>query len=258
MQIAEKWFEDMPQQFLGKKNIGTLIKAFSRQMQEVQKVFDDLYVKMDVDKASGRNLDYVGTIIPLSRKEAGELVNKRFHEPVISDERYRQYLKYKMLQNTSDCTYYDIMKAIEILWDVEKASYFEREGRPATIFIGLPLIDISAYDYVRERPDIMKPAGVSLIYVAQYGISVNHCGMERFTVKRLIQRTVFPFFQRYGPDGNVLQKFGIRNLFHGCRVKNTEAIGVSLVSKKNLWFLDGAVCLDGSRKLNAKITEEGL
>lgn len=258
MKIAEKWLKDIPQQFLGKKKIETLIKAFSRQMQEIQQVFDDLYVKMDVDKAFGRNLDYVGTIIPLSRKEAGVLVNKRFQEPVISDERYRQYLKYKMLQNTSECTYYDIMKAIEILWDVEKASYFEREGRPATVFIGLPLIDISAYDYVKERPDILKPAGVALIYVAQYGISFDHRGMERVTVGSLIQCMVFPFFSDYLLDGNVLQKVDIRNLFHGCRVKNKEAFDVSLISRKNYWTLDGSVCLDGSRKLNAKITEEGL
>ena len=70
MQILNEWMKDIPQQFLGKHNIEVLIKAFARQLQEVQQIFDDMKTKLDLDTATGQNLDYVGTIIPLSRKEA--------------------------------------------------------------------------------------------------------------------------------------------------------------------------------------------
>ena len=77
MQIADRWLMDMPQQFLGKHNIEVLVKAFARQLQELQVVFDDLNTELDLETAAGKNLDYVGTILPLSRKEAGELAEDR-------------------------------------------------------------------------------------------------------------------------------------------------------------------------------------
>ena len=33
---------------------------------------------------------------------------------------------------------------------------------------------------------------------------------------------------------------------------------MTIVAQRNLWFLDGSVKLDGSRKLNAKIIKENL
>lgn len=196
MQIVDSWFDDIPQQFLGKKNIEVLIRTFARQLQELQQVFDDLDTRLDLDVATGQNLDYVGTIIPLSRKEAGELVNKRFQEPVISDYRYRQYLKYKMLQNTSECTYYDIMKAIEILWDVDKAYYYERADRPATIFIGLPAVGVDEDDQAKGKPSIMKPAGVGLFYTAQYSMAVDESSLEMVTFVCLDMHVFLHFFAR--------------------------------------------------------------
>lgn len=196
MQIADIWLRDMPQQFQGKHNIEVLIKAFSKQMQELEKVFHDINILTDIDKATGKNLDYVGTIIPLSRKEAGEIVNQRFREPVISDLRYRQYLQYKMLVNTSECTYYDIMKAIEILWDINKAHYYERADRPATIFIGLPTVDVEEDDQAKGKPSIMKPAGVGFFYTAQYSIIMDQSDLEKVKVVYVDVHTYFYFFKR--------------------------------------------------------------
>lgn len=144
--LASGWLRDMPQQFHGKRNIEILIRALARQMEEVETVLREINTLTDIDTAHGKNLDYVGGIVCMSRKEAGELVNRRFPEPVISDEQYRKYLRYQVLRNTSECTYADIMKAIDILWDVDKARYYEREDRPATIFIGLPAVDIEGED----------------------------------------------------------------------------------------------------------------
>ena len=68
MKIVDNWLNDLPQQFLEKKNIEALIRAFSKQLQELQQVFDDLENLTDLDTATGQNLDMVGTIIPLRKK----------------------------------------------------------------------------------------------------------------------------------------------------------------------------------------------
>ncbi|MBR1497760.1 MAG: DUF2612 domain-containing protein [Oscillospiraceae bacterium] len=106
MQILDTWFRDIPQEFLGKKNIEGLIEAFAKQLQEIESVFTDLEEKTDLDTATGQNLDYVGTIIPLTRKEAGILAGTYNPEYVISDERYRRFLKYQLMVNTSECNYF--------------------------------------------------------------------------------------------------------------------------------------------------------
>lgn len=215
MLTADRWFGDIPQQFLGRKNIEVLINAFARQMQELEQVFDDLDTKTDLD-AAGQNLDYVGTIIPLTRKEAGELAGMNDTEPVISDERYRQYLRYKMLQNTSDCTYYDIMQAIEILWDASKALYYEREERPATIFIGLPTVNVEEEDPAIGKPDILKPAGVGFYYTVQYVAVFDHSSLEKFRVAMI--------------------KIHMYASFFGIRLLNGS------------WHLDGSALLDAQRR----------
>ena len=99
---AERWLGDMPRQFLGKRNIEVLVRTFARQLDEIWRVFEDLTEKTGIDTAVGQNLDLVGTIIPLTRKEAGEMAGIGVLEPVISDERYRLFLRYQLLRNTSE------------------------------------------------------------------------------------------------------------------------------------------------------------
>ncbi len=135
MLIIDEWLNDIPQQFLGRKNIDVLIKAFAKQLQEIWQVFYDLETKLDLDVAIGQNLDYVGTIIPLSRKEAGELAGIDVADPVISDERYRQFLRYQNLVNTNECTYYDLMEGLNLLTDISPIYYREEPEHPATIIL---------------------------------------------------------------------------------------------------------------------------
>lgn len=166
MQIFDKWMQDFPQQFQGKKNIEVLVKAFARQLQEVRDVFHDLGTKLDIDTATGKNLDYVGTIIPLSRKEAGELEGYDVSEAVISDERYRQLLRYKNLADTNDCTYYTIMDGLVLLWGDMPVYYKEDPDVPATIILDTGEMDGTVDTRPFFRTPLIRPAGVALrLYV---------------------------------------------------------------------------------------------
>lgn len=241
--MAAAWLRDMPQQFQGKRNIGILIRAFSRQMEEVETVLREINALTDIDTAHGKNLDYVGDIVCMSRKEAGELLNRRFQESVIPDERYREYLRYGILRNTSECTYGDIMKALDILWDVTKARYYERVDRPATIFIGLPTVDIEEEDPAEGKPRILKPGGVGFFYTVQYGTRADHTGMERVLFPRMALHMWFRFFEmrllngEWRLDGSV--HLGQRP---GWRMKASVICGSIPVRYEETVKLSGAGC----------------
>jgi len=216
LQIIDAWFRDIPQQFLEKHNISVLICAFSKQLQEIGQVFEELNIKTDLNYAIGQNLDYVGTIIPLTRKEAGELAKIGISEPVISDERYRQILKYQLLRNTSDCTYYDIMSGLEYLYNF-KFYYREDLRYPATIILNMP-IELDKPDLVFYRGLCIKPSGVKII------------GEKKFLA-------VFLMPIRYENEITFICGFYPRY--------NIPVL-----------FLDGEVSLDGSYLLNGYLDEQ--
>ena len=205
MQILEEWLKDIPQQFLGKKNIEILIKAFARQMQELQQVFDDMRTKLDIDTAEGTNLDYVGTIIPLSRKEAGELAGINVTEPVMSDERYRRYLRYRNLVNTNECTYYDLMDGLSLLWENHpRIQYEERPEYPATIFLEMPSYSLDIEDPTKERTLAIKPAGVGLIYAIHYEGFFDNRNLEQIKLRSIEYKLAVSFWCCYVFNGDCL------------------------------------------------------
>ena len=57
---------------------------------------------------------------------------------MIDDARYRKYLKYKILANTSNTTYRDIITAVKTIWDVDKVSYNENTDGPASLTVSFP------------------------------------------------------------------------------------------------------------------------
>lgn len=231
MQILDEWKKDIPQQFLEKHNIEVLVNAFARQLQEIWQVFDDMKTKLDIDEATGQNLDYVGTIIPLSRKEAGELAGINVTEPVISDERYRQYLRYKSLVNTNECTYYDLMDGLSLIWEKHPTFYYmERSEYPATIFLETPPFSLDAEDPLKDKTPAIKPAGVGLIYAPVYESVFDNRNLELFELR------------------NVTFKSGVS--FWGCYVFN------------GIWLLDGSVLLCQKRRygllLGLKHSQNGI
>lgn len=268
--LAFNWIRDMPQQFQGKRNIEILIRVLARQIEEVETVLHEVNTLTDIDTAHGKNLDYVGDMVCMSRKEAGELISKRFLEPVISDERYRKYLHYQVLRNTSDCTYADIMKAIDILWEVDKARYYERRDRPATIFIGLPTVDIEEEDQAKGKPEILKPGGVGFLYTTQYSTIFDCSGLERMELVSLTLRLFFSFFRMRILDGSWVLDGPVRldqrprydmkpYFFLSFRLQEKEQVRTgTVIIRKDLWHLNGTVMLNGTRILDAEIREEEL
>lgn len=162
MAILDEWIEDLPQQFQGKERIEALLSAFSKQFEELYAVAQQLDAETDIDSAVGTNLDMVGDIVTLTRKEAGILAGIDVEDPVISDDRYRQFLKYQMLVNTNECTYYDLMDGLALLWDVSPVYYREDSALPAVIILTMPFLTPGGKVVTLGEVPMVKAAGVRI------------------------------------------------------------------------------------------------
>lgn len=203
MQTAKNWFNDLPQQFHDKHNIEVLITAFSRQLDELLQVFDDLDRKTDIDTAVRTNLDGVGNILCMSRKDATEIVREAMTYEM-SDDLYRQVLRYQKMKQTCECTYEDIMGAISLLWDTNNIKYTEDPERPATVLLELPDTSVESMDPATGRILSIKSAGVAVYYTVNYLVQVCFNALEKVTFPNLTLKYEFPFWKILYLDGTWL------------------------------------------------------
>jgi hypothetical protein len=204
-----------------------LLKAIARQQEELLEAFRDLATKTNVDGSDGAQLDGCGDIVKLTRAQAGTLSNEvttdfasidqeilqkvttptellQRHAPngiipfdVIDDERYREYVKYKIFLNSNHCTFPDVMKAIKMFWARSAVRYIEdvtisgqeyhaamllktttlRPEQNARLFFLIPIIKAAgvlllreATTYVEMQPDELHVGGVIAGTVARVTI----------------------------------------------------------------------------------------
>lgn len=165
--------EDFPSQFKGKPKIEALCACFDRQFAEIEQCFQQLLLLLDIEKAEGEQLDRIGDIVVLSRAEAGLLAAQGgvIDFDVIDDARYRKYLKYKILANTSNTTYRDIITAVKTIWDVDKVKYNENVDGPASLTVSFP------YEYKPGEDIFLLPplvaAGVGINIRAETTIKIG-------------------------------------------------------------------------------------
>lgn len=119
--------KDLLEQFKGKPRIEALVEVMAEQMQDLFDFFEQLRNERDVYNSVGKQLDGVGDIAVLTRMEAGKLMGDPIPVDIIEDDLYRQYLIYKILKNTCDCTYPDIIKAFRMFWD--RALYYSEDPK---------------------------------------------------------------------------------------------------------------------------------
>lgn len=179
---------DLVEQFRGKTNIESLTEVIGIELQAVYEFFEQLKAARDLSSAAGRQLDGVGDIAVLSRMEAGKIADIRSPNEIIDDNSYRKYLIYKIMKNTCDCTYPDIIKAFKMFWD-KPLFYSETPEKPATVtfstevfppgnppdrLINIPIIKaagVSVEIFFRTKMNVSKElclgSGASVVYQAK-------------------------------------------------------------------------------------------
>ncbi len=249
MATLERWLADIPSQFCNKKNIEIFIRAFSKQIDELLQVFDDLKSKTTLENATGQNLKYIGDILSTSVKEA-QTILKEANDYEVIDETYRKVLQYKAIQNNCDCTYYDIMDSIGLLWNTDIIKYVEKPEKPATIYIELPEVSIDGIDPAIGRILAIKPGGVAMIYSNSYVTGLNISGIEKARMLKMLMRTVGVTIEESVTSDSML--------FYLDNAEIKEEVTADIILWKNWWVLDGTYMLDGTKILGAKKTEEVL
>lgn len=158
----EKMIVDLLEQFRGKKNIGAIVAAYARQLQEVYDFLVSLLNLLDLDLCTGAQLDLIGEIVVLSRYDARVMVEQSYEGELLDDDLYRKLIKWKILLNTNDCTYWSIMKGIKMFWDKTPVYYRTDPEVPATIILSTPPLDPSTNPRDLLEMPIIRPGGVDL------------------------------------------------------------------------------------------------
>lgn len=162
---AEKLRSDLVEQFKNQPVIDALIEAVGEQLDDVFRFFCDLRDLRGVHTSVGRQLDGVGDIVVLSRKEAGELACFNRSVFVLDDEEYRKFLIYKIWKNTCKCTYSDIIKAFRMFWD-KPLYYSESHEHPATMIFESSMLAPEDHAETLLNAPFVKAAGVAIKIIA--------------------------------------------------------------------------------------------
>lgn len=208
--------EDFPWQFRGKPKIEALCRCWDRQFEEIFSCLEQMKLILDVDRAQGAQLDRIGDIVVLSRADAGLLAAQagNLDFDVIDDVRYRKYLKYKILENTSNATYKDIISAIKMIWGADKIKYLENEEGPASLTVSFP------YHYTAGDVFILPPltaAGVGIHVRAETELQPDPATLKssaftqnliRYTSsERMIKAATYPLSTKVVPSGTVFTQY---------------------------------------------------
>lgn len=208
--------EDFPWQFRGKPKIEALCQCWDRQFEEIFSCLEQMKLILDVDRAQGAQLDHIGDIVVLSRADAGLLAAQagNLDFDVIDDVRYRKYLKYKILENTSNATYKDIISAIKMIWGADKIKYLENEEGPASLTVSFP------YHYTAGDVFILPPltaAGVGIHVRAETELQPDPATLKSsaFTQnlvtctisERKMKSATYPISTKVVPSGAVFTQY---------------------------------------------------
>ena len=163
MAIVDEIMANMPEQFRNKPRIQTLAEAIAKQMEEVETMFMQLKELRNMETATGQQLDYCGDIVGLTRVESA-LFCKDVDFDVIDDERYRLFVKYKALRNSTQCTYEDLMAGCKLLFNADPIYYTEDESKPASFNLSI------GAEMSEELLDLMSSSAMA---IRASGVEVN-------------------------------------------------------------------------------------
>ena len=164
--------KDLVEQFKGKPNIEALMEVISTELQQVYDFYKQLRENRSVQSAVGKQLDGVGDIVVMTRMEAGILAGNPIPFEVIDDDMYRQYLIFKILKNTCDCTYPDIIKAFRMFWD-RPLYYREDPEQPATMIFDTGEMDGAIDTRPLFTTPLLRAAGVTLKLYARTSTTMD-------------------------------------------------------------------------------------
>lgn len=218
MNAYDEWKQLTLSQFWGKRILGGIMRAICEELQEVYEIQQQLRTLTNIDTQEGVNLDHIGDIVCVSREDAQEILLKD-ESFEMTDELYRNVLKFMIALHGSSATYYDIIDGIRLIWNLENVKYLEKRDQPASYTLDLGERRPSDDNAANSRTLTIKAAGVKVRYIIRWLMEASHQEW-RTKVQKVIYENKIPIFG------------GVRRL-------------------------DGSLQLDGSYQLDAAIDGNG-
>lgn len=185
---SKKLISDLPEQFRGRERIEALMAVIGKQMQDIQVFYEQLNFQRSLSNATGAQLDAIGDILCLTRKEAS-MISEQGAEFAMDDTDYRAILGYKIMLNYGDATYYDIVRGIKNFCNRYPIRYSESLEYPASFFLELEVEE--GREVILRNLLPVKAAGVNCSYqfrlsayvevsseVTPYTAEVPQCGQH--------------------------------------------------------------------------------
>ena len=167
MDWLRKLQDDLIEQFRGQPKIAVFQKAVARQLEELYAFFYQLYILQWLDRAEGVQLDGIGNVVDLSRTDALIWANMAGLNIPMDDALYRIYLWFKIFLNTSEGTYDDVVRTLNMFWPDTPFYYSEYVDIPATMFFTSAPMPMTTDLRILRIVTKVKAAGVALKFVMQ-------------------------------------------------------------------------------------------
>lgn len=198
--------KDLIEQFKGKANIEGLMEAVGKQLQDVYVFFEQLRDERDIKTALGKQLDGIGDIVVLTRADAGKLLGDPIPFDILEDDIYRKYLIYKVLKNTCNCTYPDIIRAFKMFWD-RPLYYSEDPEQPATMIFDTGEMEGLVDTTPLFLTPLIRAAGITLKLYARTSTSMEPSVLNMFSgLGYASTETLLPYLEReidFGTELNI-------------------------------------------------------
>lgn len=242
--LVDEWKRELPAQFQDHINIDAIIDAVGGQLTELEDAYEGVRDRTDILTATGKNLDYIGDIVGISRNEAYSLLEIT-NIDTLTDDVYRSVLYFQILKNNSDSTYENLMKGLHLLWgDKALIRYSENpvtelyNGKawndldPATIKINIDDIESDEPDPTMIKPMVIRAGGVKMLYEVSY--------------RDRIEQTEYEHFR------NLMVSYDIYNRYNGDYLYNGEIQYCKVDSRSQAYTLfNGAAQFNGKYMFDA-------
>lgn len=150
---------DLLEQFKEKPRIEALNRVIAKELQAVFDAAAQVVTETTLEKAVGVNLDMIGSIVQLSRRQAEKYLDDGEE---LDDEKYRTLLKYKIAYNTADGSFESIIRCLKIVYgDTLDAKIYETLEHPAAIILEFERF-LGGLGSTFGKYPIPKAAGVGL------------------------------------------------------------------------------------------------
>lgn len=213
--MTELWKKEIPSQFRGKPNLEAVIDAIGKQLDELDDVYSALMNEVDIDVAKGWNLDMLGGIVNISRHDAYDMLRITTMDS-LTDDAYRNVIRFQALKNNSNATYDDIMKGLYLLWGQDALITYKEnpvvqlyngktwnKPEPASLSIDIADIPSDVLDPTIVVPMIIKPGGVKISFTTNFRDRIETKLWEHFRNLRITYESNHMYNGDFKYDGTI-------------------------------------------------------